>query len=302
MNKPYWDDTLKYVLPLIFLLFLSGCKTVSEDISSEYYNIGNAYYDVGNYDKAIEYYNRALVDGSLNENKIRYNLAVAYSESGRVKEGLYNFEFLLAQDPQNLKVLESVAYAYFLIDEKEKSLEVYDQILEIFEFNKTALFNKALILVDDNKEEAETLLKKLYTIDSTVPVVLLLGKLYRDRDDWASAIKLYEVSLIKDEKNIEMLNALTEYYLYAEQYDKVLLYLDKLILYDKKENLSDYYFRKAEVELLNMKDFDSGLKSLKDAVDNGFTTQFKIKALLEDEQLENLADVEGYLKSQGLLQ
>lgn len=279
-----------------------SCSTVPEDISSEYYNIGNAYYDVENYEKAIEYYSRALVDGNLNENTIRYNLAIAFSESDRLSEGLKHFEFLLEQDPQNLKVLQSVAYAYFLLGNMDEALSFYNQILDIFEFDNTALFNKALILIDDDKTEAEITLRKLYAIDSSSEVALLLGGLYEGRGDWDSFLELMEMALIDDEKNVEILDSLSSYYSKFNKYDKALYFLEKLIEYDVAENLPTLYFRKALIELLNTGDFEAGLRSLGKALDEGFEDQEQMKVLLENEQLKNISQVKDLITAEGFFE
>ncbi|MBI9100645.1 MAG: tetratricopeptide repeat protein, partial [Spirochaetaceae bacterium] len=68
---------MKYFLLTAFVLLVFGCKTMSNDISSEYFNIGNAYFDVGNYEKAIDYYTQALKEKNVMENRIRFNLAVS---------------------------------------------------------------------------------------------------------------------------------------------------------------------------------------------------------------------------------
>lgn len=275
---------------------------MTEEISSEYFNIGNAYYEVGNFEKAIEYYNRALADGNTNENIIRFNLAVAYSESDRLSEGLKHFEFLLGQDPENLKVLQSVAYAYFLLDNKEDALSVYNQILEIFEFDKMALYNKALILIEDDQEEAERTLEKLYALEGTSEVALLRADLLKEQDDWESFSELMEKALMDDEKNVEILESLALYHENFYQYDNALYFLDKLIEYDVSENLPGYYFRKALIELLKTEDYESGYQSLKDALVGGFDDRDRVSALLEEEQLKNVEQVEALFREADLFE
>lgn len=290
---------MKYIRFFLLTFVLTSCSTVSQDISSEYYNIGNAYYDMGNYEKAIEYYNRALADGNDKENSIRYNLAIAYSKSDRVSEALKHFEFLLEQDPKNLKVLQSLAYTHFLLGDQERSLSVYNQILEIFEFDNIALFNKAVILFFDDKDGAEDALEKLYHIDPSSEVALLLGKLYEEREDWELFIELMERALIEDEGNVEILDSLAKYHERFKQYDKSLYYTDKIIESGITENLAALYFQKALIELLKMEDFEQGLLSLESALDSGFDDQLKIKALLENEQLENTIEIEQLFNSKG---
>lgn len=336
---------MKYLF-LIFVILLFSCKTTSEDISSEYYNIGNAYFDVGDYDKAIEYYSKALENDNPMENKIRYNLAVAYSESGRAEDGLVLFEYLLREDPENIKVLQSLAYTYFLMGDKEKSLHYYDQVLLLFEYDSIALFNKALILIDieeekalelqgedsqsddealadtgeegalqlqgedsqsvaaslpdDGKVEALELLEKLYANDTSVEVVLKLGQLYREKEDWDSFVEIYEKSLTENKQNAEILTGLIDYYEGEGLFYKVLNYIDVLLDVEEVENLENYLFRKAEIELLELDDFVNGFESLKSAVDQGFSDEGRINNLLTSDRLLEADRIEDYIEAVGV--
>jgi len=292
---------LKLIALLVLLIVFTGCKTVSDDISSEFFNIGNAYYDVGEYDKAIEYYRRALSEGNDAENSIRYNLAVAYSESGRPSEGLEHFEFLLSLDSENLKILQSIAYAHYLLGDRELSLEYYNKILSIFEFESIALFNKAAMLIEENKDEAEKVLTKLYAIEPSVEVVLLLGSIYSEREEWDTYADKLELALIDNKNNPEILKGLLACYESSEQYDKFLAYIDELLLLENPGDLGSLYFRKAFVELLKIDDSGAGLKSLNDAVSNGFQDREKIKALVENEELVHVEQVEAFFKSRDLI-
>jgi tetratricopeptide (TPR) repeat protein len=302
LSRLYWGSPLKYIFSLLILISLISCNTISDNLSSEFFNIGNAYYEVGEYEKAIEYYNRALIEGSDGENSIRYNLAIAYSESNRVQEGLVHFEYLLDQDPENMKILQSIAYAYYLLEDRKKSLELYDKILGIFGYNSTALFNKALLLIDDNMDEAEEVLEKLYSVDSSVEVVLLLGRIYKENEKWDSFIEIYELALVDNQNSPDILKDLIGYYESSEQYYKFLFYMEKLLAVEDWEKLSDLYFRKAEVELVKLNDFNAGLQSLKNAVDNGFDDLVKVNALLDTEELIYIEQIESFFRSRDLIE
>lgn len=263
---------------------LIGCSTVSDDISSEYYNIGNAYYDVGNYEKAIEYYIEALSEDHPSVNKIRFNLAVAYSESGRMDEGVEQFEILLEEDSQNFIVLQSLAYAKYLAGFMEESLDLYDEILSVFEFEPTALYNKSLILIENKQvDEARIVLEKLYEVDQSVEVVLKLGSIYKDSGDWDSLIRIYEMSLVGDVQDQKVLSDLIEYYEDEKQFYKAIEFIDLLLSQKDLDEKAEYQFRKSSIQLLELNDFKEGFALMKESVESGFSDTARIKQLVEAE-------------------
>jgi tetratricopeptide (TPR) repeat protein len=286
----------------LIILFAVSCATVSDDLSSDYYNVGNAYYDLGNYEKAIESYNRALnSDNQALSNKIRFNLAVTYSESGRVEEAVRLFELLLEKDPENLKVLQSLAYSRYLMGDKESALDLYDKILSISEFDTNALYNKSLILIeDDNLDDAEALLEKLYIVDDSVEIVLKLGDIYDSNEDWSSMVRIYEMSLIGKEQNLQILERMVTYYEGEGLYGKVIEYLDLLLENEKLESIGDVLFRKGSLQIIELNDFENGFESLEKAVDSGFSDIDEIKKLLEVEGLVQVDQLRDYFTLKGL--
>ncbi len=282
------------------MLFFS-CSTISEDISSEYYNIGNAYYDVGNFEKAIEYYKKAMEEDHLSKNKIRYNLAIAYSESNMIEEGVKHFEILLEQDPENLLVLQALAYAYYLNEDEQNALRIYDEILSIFEFDSTALFNKALILIENTEtEKARSLLEKLAVVDSSIEVIHLLGGIYKDAGDWELYRQLFESVLISNQVDQEIVAGLIEYYEKEKLYYKVIEYIDIMLELPEVENSSELLFRKGSIMILELNDYNNGVKNLKDAVESGFDDLDSIKLLLESDDFYQEDDLIDYFKSKNL--
>lgn len=292
---------MKIIFPLIFILLILGCSTVSQNISSEYYNVGNAYYDVGNFEKAIEYFKKAIEEDDSSVNRIRYNLAIAYSESGRVEEGLKHFFILLDDDPENLQVLQSVAYAYYLNENTEDALLTYNKILSIFEYDSTALYNKAMILIEKgDREAAKVLLEKLYEVDTSLEVVHQLGSLYREFEMSESYVYLFETALIDNKKDLEILTGLVEYYETEEMYFKVLEFIDVVLDLEELEDSTELLFKKGSILILELNDYNNGFLNLKNAVESGYKDMEQIKLLLEDEKLFQADELIAYFKSNEL--
>lgn len=287
-------------MPLLAVLMYS-CSSVPEEISSEYYNIGNAYFDVGDYEKAIEYYMKALDDNHPMVNNIRFNLAVAYTESGRVTQGLELFDSLLIQDPDNMMVLQSKAYAFYLLGDDDNSLEVYNRILDVFEYNETALFNKALILMDSSVSEAQQALEKLFEVDKSAEVVLLLGKIYMEEEDRERYVSLFEEAVISNPGNSQLLKGLADYYREEGKYFKSIDYMDRLLAIDSYDGHADVLFEKAEMLFLDLNDYNNGFETLKRALDAGFDDRGRIGQLIDSDELSGDVQLRDYLELRGFL-
>lgn len=301
MNGLSWGDKLKLLIISLSVFLVLGCSSVPEEISSEYYNIGNAYFDVGDYQKAIDYYMKALDDDHPMANKIRYNLAVAYTESGRVSQGLGLFDVLLQSDPENLLVLQSKAYAHYLLGDDEISIEVYDQILDVFEYDETALFNKALILMNSDRAAARSVLDKLYVVDTSVEVVLLLGELYLEDGDKESYAILLEQSVVENPDDSRLLEDLVEYYAIEGSFFKAIEYIDKLLSVDTYEPVAEMLFKKAVILFVELDDYENGYETIVKALDAGFDDKSEIEQLLNSEVLSGDGQLREYMKLRGYL-
>jgi len=272
-----------------------------EDIAVEYYNIGNAYYDVGDFEKAIEYYSRALSDDHPYINKIRFNLAVAFTESGRVNQGLELFEELLLQDPDNLLVLESKAYALYLLGDDEGAVAVYDRILQRHEYNRAALLNKAKIVKETDIGESIKLLEEIYQIKEDLKALVFLGELYKENGQQEDFVLLYEEAVVNNPENPSILSGLAEYYAGEKLYFKAIEYYDRLSLIEDYDNIAEVLFLKAELQLTEIDDFKAGFETLIKALDAGFSDKQRMKALSESELLLGSVQLKEYLKLRNFL-
>ncbi len=376
---------------LAVVLFV-GCATASREVSYEYYNIGNTYFEVGDFNKAVEYYEKALEDKELNDNQILYNLGVAYSRSGRFDKGVAHLQLLLDKDPENLRLLQSIAFSYFLAGEKDGSeenylgaVEYYDEILSISEYDSIALFNKSRILlkldaihktenqeevdsgdsgevpeevivIDENAtdevseevvvvgentadevseevvvvgenatgeeglaqidsenvslfDEAKKLLEKLYEFDATAQVLIALGDLYKEEEDWESFLRIFQLALAGDKNEVEeekILRSLIDFYENENDdkdkndYIKIIEYLDYLLDLDSLENDKDLLFKKGSLLILQLTEYDEGYKFLRKSVDSGFDDVGEIKTFLETENLIRSEELKRFFQSNNL--
>jgi tetratricopeptide (TPR) repeat protein len=289
----------KLVIPF-FIVILSACQTVPEDIATEYYNIANAYFDVEDYEQAIIYYNKALNDDHPQINKIKYNLSIAYMESARVSEALGLIDALLEQDPDNLQVLHSRAYGHYLLGDDEKAVDVYNRILQIFEYDSQALLNKARLLKDTEPDSSIILLEKLNSLEPSTEIAILLGSLYKQQDRKDDFLYVYEEAFSRDKESSSLILGLAGYFEEERLFYKAIEYFDKLVALnyeDKKEVL----FRKASIQLSELDEIQSGFDSLVESLDAGFNDRERIRELSENPELQENLQVQEYLKLRGLI-
>lgn len=108
-------------------MFLNDKKVKNINISA-YYNAGNTFLNIEDYQKAIEYYNRAL---SLKESAdVFFNKALCLREVARYKNSLKFFlkAESLEQNPSlKGKVQNSIGHTYYLLKEYDKALEYFNK-------------------------------------------------------------------------------------------------------------------------------------------------------------------------------
>lgn len=290
---------MKQFFLLVSILLLAGCRSIPDNITEEYYNIGNAYFDAGKYDKAIEYYFKALNGKTESRNSIYYNLGIALIDTGRYAQGLEQFDLLLTIDPDNITVLQADAYGYYLSGETEKALEVYDHILSLFEYDSNALYNKALIVKEKQPDVAIKLLEKLYKYSPGSDVATLLADLYMDKGQRDEAVELLEEALSSDTKNTGILERLIRFYREEKLYYKSLEYMDTILDIEGYSGIPEMLFEKSEMEFLDLDDYNAGFDSLVKALDAGFDKRDKIQELLKNDKLSHDRRLADYMKLRG---
>ena len=108
---------LKFGLLSGVVLFLgltgTGCMTAKtrRELAAEYFNIGNSFFELKNYDKALAMYEKAL---SYHDDfsETSYNLARLYISRSRFSDAINVLDELLKNDPDNLVLLQTLAYAH----------------------------------------------------------------------------------------------------------------------------------------------------------------------------------------------
>lgn len=138
-------------------------KRVQENLLSEYFLVGDAYLENKKYDKAIEFYTKALEHPNLTDSA-RYKIAYSYALAENWDKAIPAYKDLLAKDPQNMELERSLAYLYARQGNLAHSAATYRKVTEKNPYDQALLENFITVLIAGNYlEEAEVALERLKT-------------------------------------------------------------------------------------------------------------------------------------------
>ena len=203
-----------------------------------------------NYDKAVEYYQRALKYDAKNAITYR-NLAIAYRHAGDMDSAAKTINQGLEYDENNVQNV--ILYGNILFDQGKypDAIKSYKKALDIKD-DPAALHNMALALLKTGKEtQAMEFLLKAGTADKEGKVAHLsyskLGALYIDRKDYEAAEKYLNMAdSLNPEDPIVKYN-LGVAYLKMQQLEKAVTQFEKAGELGKNDeallmNLGETYF------------------------------------------------------------
>ncbi len=214
--------------------------------------MGIIYDDRGEYDKAIEYYQRALKYDKNNVITYR-NLALAYKHKGDLEEASKTIEKGLELDPGNVN--NQILLGNILYEKGDLAGAVmrFEKALEIESGNPTALYNMALTLQKKGDEvNAIEYLKRAGDADKIGEIARLaygkLGVIYTQRKDYDQAQKYLKLAISIAPKDPVNRYNLGIVYLNLNETDRA---IDEFLQagelgqndVDLLENLGDAYFK-----------------------------------------------------------
>ena len=146
-----------FLLFSFIILIFSACKSstvlipgyVSEQKKSiyvEYFNIAEAYCDLEKYDKAVDYYKKAMLSKNLKWSSY-YKLGRCYALSKKWPEAKTVYEKLLERDPSNINIKLSLAYISAMSGNIEEAENYYQKLYADFPDNADIISNYINILL-----------------------------------------------------------------------------------------------------------------------------------------------------------
>jgi tetratricopeptide (TPR) repeat protein len=135
---------------LICVAVFGGCLTgkIRRELAAEYFNLGNAFFELKQYDRAMSLYQRALgYSDTLPESS--YNLARVYISQSDYEKAIEMLVGLLASDPENLVLLQTLAYAQAKAGETGDAIVTYRRIISLSPGNVITLYNLSVLYQED---------------------------------------------------------------------------------------------------------------------------------------------------------
>lgn len=295
------------VVAIVFLAALPGCRTTlsRDELATEYYNIGSAYFEIGELEKSANYLARAI---ELEPDLARasYNLARVYVLQDRFGDALELLDILLAEDPDNSLVMETIAYAHYQAGSLPEAASWYERALAVNPTDLDLLQNRAVVaLEDDDTETAATMLRRALQLDpERSELHLRLAEIQLAAGDKNAAIEAF-ADYLEHSTAPEVAPLLT----YAELLDEEEFYADSLEVLElvaESENATESqqaeaHFRRGRLFLTEAGEEEQGLDELRSAISLGFADEEAAKSLLENSDLIAAFEVEAILKEAGLV-
>jgi len=290
LKRPFWVK-ISQILGVFLVVFLfEGCTTgpSNQDLAREYYNIGNAFSQLKRYKEASDYYRRAL---ELNPtmNQADFNLARTLIETEQYSLAYERLELLRSQDPENLLILRSLAYASYFLNDKKKALEWYRQVLERTPLDKETLFNTGYVAQELGlgKEALGYFLEFRKQGGTHKELLKLLVQLQKEFGVPEDEKKILEEFLVQDTQNVEAHVRLGEILESEELFKPSIQAFERAraILEAKNTPDSDLTWRIAALTLVRLQDVDAALPLFEKAFSQGFTKSEKVASLLALEGL-----------------
>ncbi len=134
---------------------------VYRNVLSEYFLVADAYLENKKYDKAVEFYTKAMAHPDLADSA-RYKIAYSYALAENWDKAIPAYRELLEKDPMNTGLEESLAYLYARQGDLPRSAATYRKLTERNPYDQKLLENFITVLVSGNYlEEAELALERL---------------------------------------------------------------------------------------------------------------------------------------------
>lgn len=293
----------KLVGLLGIVLLFAGCATWirGSELAREYFNIGNAYYDLGRFERAADYYQRALaLDASLTP--AGYNLARVYLRERRYTEAQEVLRELLRRDPDSLVLRETLAYAHYLAGDIERATVMYEEILALSPYSVNALYNLARIAEeqDDPDSALEYYRDAVAVSESDAELLYRYGRLLAAHGEPDRAVAILERFLDSRAADPAQLVEVGDIFRRERYYSQARQAYEAVSA--DAEVHPRALFGKAATYLLGIQDAEEGMRLLEQAFQSGFSDVDEVEQLLQSPGLVAAEAVRALIDERGILQ
>ncbi|TVR02423.1 MAG: tetratricopeptide repeat protein [Spirochaetaceae bacterium] len=285
----------------VLLIAVSGCTTWvrGPDLAREYYNIGNAFYDLGRFDRAVDYYRRALaLDRTLAA--ASFNLARVYADQGRFPDAIDVLLELIVRDPESVLLRETLAFVYFLQGDVERAETRYREVLALSPFHVNALYNLGRIERKRERyaESAEFFRRAVQAQPADAELLFAYADALNRVDPERSA-PIFERYLDTSPTDRTRLLAAGDALRTGRFFSPARRAYRKVL--DQRPDDAAGLFGMAVVFLVGIEESEAGLDFLERALDAGFTDNAELSLLVESVPSWDQAAVRRQLEQRGVM-
>ena len=193
-------------------------------------NLGTVYYAKKNYEKAIKFFNKAIVIDS-DYGAPWMNLGAICSEKANFNAAIKYYDNAIKLDPSLFKAWYNKGNAYIKLNNIEEAIKSYKMSIKIEPSYLPAWSNLGGAFSKNNDfNEAEKSFKKALEINPNSIIDLFnLGNLYRFQGDFEQAINFYQRSIDLDSNNGSAWYNQGISYLMIKDYDMAINCLEEAI-------------------------------------------------------------------------
>ncbi|OEJ14567.1 hypothetical protein BFL38_06895 [Brachyspira hampsonii] len=207
--------------------------------------MGDCYAKMEEYSFAIVEYRHAIDEGYNNPETI-LSLSRALNKIGKKEEALAQYLTLFNIEDYKLVVALEIGVIYYENRQYETAIKYFDEALDIQPNNSEALKYRAFCFVNmGNFNDAISAMNNIYKKFQDDPLLNYnLGRAYRGREDYKSAIRYYSNSYKDKEYAVKSLYEMGLCYIKLENIEAAINTLEKAISYDsydKELNLAILY-------------------------------------------------------------
>jgi len=234
---------------IFLIIILFSCETMKKnEISVDYYNIGNEFYNNKQYKKAAEMYDKSIKYNPKNSQAI-LNLVLSYQMDKQYDqvEILIRKYYKKEVSDFNKKLLLTFANNYFLIGSYQKALSTYMLYITDYENEPDGYFNMGLCYqkLGDAKSSISYFLKAYEKNEKFVPALYNIANYYYMHDELEESRKFYKKLIAIETNNSNLYYRLGLLEAKALQYKEARDYFNKAISI-AKEN-PEYYIELAKI-------------------------------------------------------
>ena len=224
-------------------------KFINEkDDANAYYYMGSAYYKKNNYDKAFEYYEKAI-ELELDNSEAFFNIGNAYYNTGNYGNAFEYYKRAIELNLDNPEAYFNIGNAYYDKCYYDEAIECYEKAIELKPDYADAYYylGNAYCVENNYGKAIESYKKAIEFNPDNTDAYYYLGNTYNETRNYQNAIICYIKAIELNpeyEKYVDLFDNPKAYYhminAYCEKdnYDKAIVYYEKAIKI--KPKYSDY--------------------------------------------------------------